>query len=136
LTFIDVFRVRSKKIIVMASKVSETIKVLGEDLGWDVEWATARAVGWRLKALRFEAGRDSTQKRDRSRTMEGEAFVELCQGYGLVKLDVSDVPLEGGSHSENIFSDPTYKTSKTSESSDGEDAGGEVEDSGDLEVEL
>jgi hypothetical protein len=103
----DVCKVRSNKIIVTASKVSETIKVLGEEMGWDVEWATAKAVGWRLRSLRFEAGRDSSKNRNRSRTMEGEAFVELCQGYGLVKLGVS----------ENYFSDPTYQTSNLSETS-------------------
>ena len=60
---------------------------MGEEEGFNTEWATTNRIGWQLKALRFKKGRnETTKKRERFWTITADAFTGLCQAYGLIKM--------------------------------------------------
>jgi peptidoglycan/xylan/chitin deacetylase (PgdA/CDA1 family) len=91
LDIMDVFPGESEKIMVNSSQLAETIKQIAEQEGMNSEWVSSRAVGWQLKALRFERERDSSSsKRTRLRVITAQRLVKLCQAYGLVKWSPPD----------------------------------------------
>jgi len=97
----DVWFERIEEIRVQATPLSETIKKMGEENGFETEWATANAVGWQLKALRFEKWRDpKTEKRGRARTIDIESFKALCIAYGILRPSHSDETSETSNPSE------------------------------------
>ena len=82
----DVFRDKPAEIKVNSQQLAQTIKEVGELEEWSADWASPKSVGWQLKALRFSKDRDTTTKRNRARVITKDAFIALCQAYGLVRV--------------------------------------------------
>ena len=69
------------KISVQASKLAETIDQMSTDEGFNAEWASARSIGWQLKALRFTKVKNpATGNRERLWEITIDGLVGLCQG--------------------------------------------------------
>ena len=83
----DVFPERSAEIKVEPSNLQSMIESIGDEEGFNTEWASPKSIGWQLKALRFMKGRNpKTSKRERFWTISADAFTGLCQAYGVVKM--------------------------------------------------
>ena len=83
----DVFPEGSAEIKVEPSNLKIAIESLGEEEAFNTEWASSKSIGWQLKALRFNKGRNpKTRKRERFWTITADAFIGLCQAYGVVKV--------------------------------------------------
>ncbi|MCZ6866295.1 MAG: DUF3854 domain-containing protein [Chloroflexi bacterium] len=55
-TVLAVYSEKSKTVVVQPKDLAETIKEVGQKEDWDTDWASSRAVGWQLKALRWLTG--------------------------------------------------------------------------------
>jgi hypothetical protein len=101
--------VGGSEVVVNAQKVADTIKQIGEEEEFDTEWATPKAVGWQLRALRSMKGRDTTSRKgDKNRRLSREAFINLCLAYGVLSARPKN-------SDDGDYPDPTIKRSETSE---------------------
>lgn len=82
----DIFPDGLAEIKVETSKLETTIKSIGGDEGFNTEWVSPVKIGRKLKALRFQKGRNpQTRKRERFWTISADVFIGLCQAYGVVR---------------------------------------------------
>jgi hypothetical protein len=70
------------RVRVISGHIADSIKLMAEQEGWDVEWVSSTKVGRQLTSLRFKTDR---KNKERTRTMHSAVFVDLCQAYGLVE---------------------------------------------------
>ena len=95
----DVFPEGSAEIKVEPSKLKPIIENLGEEEGFNTEWASPNSIGWQLKALRLKRGRNpATRKRERFWTITTDALIGLCQAYGVVRAFTQNASLKGSNH--------------------------------------
>ena len=111
----DVFSEGSALLKIEPSRLKTIIDSLGNEEGFETEWASPKSIGWQLKSLRFKKGRNpSTKKRERYWTISAGAFFGLCQAYGVVKSssrnsdsqssdqDISETNVRNGQNVRNV----------------------------------
>ena len=111
----DVFSEGSALLKIEPSRLKATIDSLGDDEGFETEWASPKSIGWQLKSLRFKKGRNpSSKKRERYWTITAGAFFGLCQAYGVVQSslgkseyqssdqDISETNVRNGQNVRNV----------------------------------